>query len=528
MKDLTLRDYQGESIDGLRNGIVERHVRQMLAAPTGSGKSMCAVSLVKEASKKGSRTAFAVDRISLIDQISETFADYGIDHGIIQANHWRYRPYEKVQVISAATLARRDLSDMPPFDLLIWDEAHVLSKALLRMIEANPRMKVVGLSATPFSKWLGNTFTNIVNVTTTNKLIAEGWLSPLKVYAARAINMKGAKTRFDGEWEPTEIEKRSLAIIGDILQGWIAKTNQHFGGKVKTIAFTATVAGGEEMCRQFQAAGYNFQQVSYLDGNDEARRTKIAEFRKVDSEIDGLVSCEALGRGLDVPDIKCMIGAKPYRKSLSSVIQQVGRVMRPAPGKEFALLLDHGSNWIRFQNDIETFFENGIHTLKECDLDSKVRKEPEEGKGKNECRYCGFMMMPSDQTCPACGKERPKRRDVHEPKAGVLIEIEPGIKGKNGKALPDFLQNKARVQQELWGLALYKKKGDRVAAESFALAQYKAIYDEWPRRAFRNIQPESCSFEVGRRVTANLIRYRTGKALAAKQEPPDQPTEAGE
>lgn len=510
MKELELRGYQLLSTDGLRQGFAAKHRVQMLCAATGSGKSMCAVHLVQKAVAKGTRVAFGVDRVSLVDQISQTFADYGIEHGVIQANHWRFKPWERVQVISPATLARRDFSEMEPFGLLVWDEAHVSNAALLRMIAENPTMKVVGLSATPFAKGLGNTFTNIVNVTTTNKLIAEGWLAPLKVYAARAIDMRGAKKRSDGEWQPSEIEKRSLAIIGDILEGWIQKTTLHFGGKVKTIVFTATVAAGEEVCRQFQAAGYNFQQVSYLDGNDEARRDKIAEFRKIDSEIDGLVSCEALGRGLDVPDIKCMIGAKPYRKSLSGVVQQIGRVMRIAPGKEYALLLDHGSNWIRFEDDINEFFENGISKLEDGDLDSKVRAEPKDGKGKNECFVCGFQMMPKDETCPSCGKPRPKRKSDNMPVPGELIDVDT-IKGKNGKALPEFLQNKARVQQELWGLALFKKKGDRVAAEKFALAQYKNIYNEWPKRAFRNIEPESCSYELGRRVVANLIRYKHSK-----------------
>jgi hypothetical protein len=49
---------------------------------------------------------------------------------------------------------------------------------------------------------------------------------------------------------------------------------------VKTIVFSATVAHGEELCKRFQDAGFNFQQVSYKDGNDEKRRALIEEFRK--------------------------------------------------------------------------------------------------------------------------------------------------------------------------------------------------------------------------------------------------------
>ena len=56
------------------------------------------------------------------------------------------------------------------------------------------------------------------------------------------------------------------------------------------------------------------------------------------------MSCEALAKGFDVPDVLCLIGARPYRKSLAAHIQQIGRVMRPSPGKEFALVLDFAGN----------------------------------------------------------------------------------------------------------------------------------------------------------------------------------------
>lgn len=171
MKELVLRDYQLASIDGLRQGIAAGHRKQVLVSPTGSGKSVCAVHLVKEASRKRTRTAFVVDRISLVDQISAMFGDYGIDHGIIQADHWRYQPWEPVQVISTGTLARRETQE---FQLLVVDEAHIMIRAVLKMMDDFPNMKVVGMTASPFTKGMGDIYSNVVNVTTTNKLIADG------------------------------------------------------------------------------------------------------------------------------------------------------------------------------------------------------------------------------------------------------------------------------------------------------------------------------------------------------------------
>lgn len=505
MKELVLRDYQLESVEALRKGVAAGHRSQLLCAPTGSGKSVIATYLVREARRKLSRTAFVVDRIALCDQISSMFDEYGIEHGVIQADHWRYRPHEPVQVISTATMSRRDQAKFN-FQFLVQDEAHIQSRTVLKFIADRSQMMVCALSATPFSKGLGKTFTNIVNVRTTNQLIAEGWLTPLKVYAARAIDMRGARIKSDGEWEPTEIEKRSLSIIGDIVSGWVSKTDQHFGKPVKTIVFSATVAHGDELCRRFQAAGYNFQQISYMDGNDDKRRAKIEEFRKPNSEIDGLVSCEALGRGFDVPDTLCMIAARPYRKSLSSWLQQVGRVMRPYYGKEYALLLDHSNNYIRFRDDMEAFYECGIQTLDDSDLDSRVRKEPEEKTHQSVCA-CGYVLSPKAEECPSCGMERPKRKNGVEHKPGELVEVGKG----NGKQLKLWMQDKSQVQRELWGLALDRKKGDQTAAERFAKAQYKSIYGEWPNRPFAD--PLDCSIDVANAVKHNLIRYFKGRRV---------------
>src|SRR3546814_10772876 len=111
--------------------------------------------------------------------------------------------------------------------------------------------RVIGLSATPYAKGMSALYSNMVNVTTTNQLIAEGFLVPLKVYAAKAADMTGAKV-IAGEWAEAEVEKRGNEIISDIVAEWKQKTARHFGGPVKTIVVSATVDHGDALCRQFQ------------------------------------------------------------------------------------------------------------------------------------------------------------------------------------------------------------------------------------------------------------------------------------
>ncbi len=321
---------------GLRRGIAGGHRSQLLVAPTGAGKTVVASYLMHGAHEKRTQTAFVVDRVVLVEQTSRTLDAHGIPHGVVQSGHWRYRPSEPIQICSAQTIEKRGF--FPGCKFLIVDEAHAVRKTTAELIQSVGDLRVVGLTATPFTKGLKDLYSNIVNVATTDELTEAGYLVPMKVYAAKAIDMAGAKV-VAGEWSDKEVETRGLQIVGDIVAEWIDKTNLHFSGPVKTIVFSATVEHGAELCRQFQDAGFNFQQISYKDDNDDRRKELIEEFSRADSSIVGLVSCEALAKGFDVPDVLCGIGARPYRKSLSSHIQQIGRVLRPAPEKEFALWL---------------------------------------------------------------------------------------------------------------------------------------------------------------------------------------------
>ena len=115
----------------------------------------------------------------------------------------------------------------------------------------------------------------------------------IKAYAAVSPDMKGATVKFDGEWAEADLNIRCGQIVGDIVTEWIDKTTKHFGGWSETIS-SASVAHGEEICAQFSRAGYRFAQISYKDSDDDQRRALIDEFRKPDSDIIGLVSCEAL------------------------------------------------------------------------------------------------------------------------------------------------------------------------------------------------------------------------------------------
>ena len=199
-----------------------------------------------------------LDRIVLVDQTSNRLTKYGINHGVFQADHWKFDRTNRLQVCSAQTLERRQ--DFPEIDLLIVDECHIARVQTSEFIKNNPKVKVIGLTATPFTKGLGDLYSNVVCGATTEDLVNSKWLAPLKVYIAKEIDMTGVK-KVAGEWSADQTTERGMRITGDIVDEWIKKTHEVFGKPVKTIVFCSGVAHGSHLVDKFAQKGYNFVSI---------------------------------------------------------------------------------------------------------------------------------------------------------------------------------------------------------------------------------------------------------------------------
>lgn len=426
--NVSLRPYQVESIEGLRQGIREGHLRQILCAATGAGKSIIASKLVELHVEKQSRLCFVVDRRVLVDQFSNHLEKFGIDHGVWMASHWRWRPQALIQVCSVQTLEKAQ--QWPHCDTLIVDEAHAMQrKSLLNFIAARPNMKVVGLTATPLTKGLGKTYSNVVNVITMRQLVDQQFLVPFKVFVAKEIDVAGVKVQA-GEWLQSELETRGNQIVGDVVADYIRISNQLWGTQKKTIVFSAGVDHAIELARKFSEIGKNAIAISYKD-TDEYKQQVIADFSKPDTCIDVLISCDILTRGFDVPDVEHVIVAKPLRKSLSMHIQMLGRGARPYPGKTFCCVQDHSGNYLRFKKDWDRIFSYGIHHLN--DDAEKPKKEPTlKEKEASKCPKCGSLWASGALSCAVCGYVR-ERRSMLEAVPGEMHELDgtPAAKTTN-------------------------------------------------------------------------------------------------
>lgn len=488
---MELRPYQQDILDKLREGFAQGHRAQILYAPTGGGKTEMAIALMDATAKKYNRAAMVLDRIVLCDQTSKRLSKYSIDHGVMQSGHWRYRPYERIQVCSAQTIEKR--GSFPGLNLLIIDECHAQRAQTIEFIKNNPDVKVIGLTATPFTKGLGAVYSNVVCSATTEQLVGEKHLVPLRVFIAKEIDMTGAK-KVGGEWSKDEAGERGMKITGDVVAEWVKKTHEVFGGPKKTIVFCANVAHGADLAEKFAAAGYNFVAISYRD-SDEFKREAVEEFAKPDTTIHGLIACDILTKGFDVPDVMIGVSARPFTKSLSSHIQQMGRVMRPYEGKEFALWLDHSGNYIRFREEWEQVYHDGVDALQ--DDKEKPKKEKTEAEKKDaKCPQCNHLWPGDADTCPCCGYVRPRQNKVVNI-PGELQELGAGA---------------ARDVKQSWYSQLLHIQADRGYSPGWVGHKFRDKFGMFPRGLVD--VPAPATLEVLRWEKSRRIAWAKSKKAA--------------
>lgn len=454
---MNLWPHQQDAVEELRSLIRDGKKNIILSMPTGSGKTIVATHLIAECLGKGKRAVFVADRVQLVDQTSAVLDAEGIEHGVLMAAHWRWRPWSKVQVASAQTIQKRS---WPEADLIIVDEAHSQYKTITDRIAARDTV-AIGLTATPLTRGLGKHYDAVVTVTTTRKLIEGGTLAPFVIYAAVEPDMEGAKV-VAGEWTDEVAAERSMPLVGDC----VAEYLKHGDGK-KFIAFGVNVAHCEEMQRQFLAAGLPTGLYTYRTG-DEDRARMLGEFRKPDSYLRGLISVAALAKGFDVPDIGVVIVARPLRKSLTEHIQMLGRGLRrdPEDPAKRCVILDHSGNSLRFWDEMNEFFDEGAKELDDGSRKKKAATKKREPKPM-KCSRCHHIHAPRP-SCPACGFEYPKRSAI-EHMDGELIAL-----GSGGAATRD---DKQRIYSELLFIARRRNRKDGWAAH-----KYRALFGVWPRQ----------------------------------------------
>ena len=463
------RAFQDVAHRELRAGVLAGHQRQLVMAPTGAGKTYLALRVCHEAIQRGKRVMFICDRTTLIEQTIAVARSYGMQTpGVIQAQHPMFASWRPFQIASAQTLARRGAPGA--FDVIVVDEAHTLYGTTTKLVESTTAA-VIGLSATPFTKGLGAIYSRLVNAATMDELVRLGVLTPLRVRECVRPDMTDAKTS-GGEWTQREAGDRGKVLVGDVVTEWLAHASER-----KTIIFGPTVDYAEALAARFRDVGVRAE-VFTSHTTDVERAALLEDYRRPDARIRILISVEALAKGFDVPDVSCVVDARPLRKSLSTYIQMVGRGLRSAPGKSECLLIDHSGNARRFAADFQTVYFDGLAELDAGErLDREVRPEVEDDD-VSQCPSCGHS--PMARRCIACGFQ-PTRTPLIEHQVGESREVQ---------LLGDGASGLASSRRELYAMIRQHEheRAQRKAAEGkpegnpegSASHRYREIVGAWP------------------------------------------------
>jgi superfamily II DNA or RNA helicase len=382
-------DYQTTAIEATRDHLRAGRPSVLIVAPTGAGKTTIAAEIIHAAMARGSDVLFLAHRSELITQASKRLDLYGIDHGIIMPGTKRAKPRAQVQVASVQTLARRD--EVPPADLVIVDEAHRAKAASYRRIlEAyGANTRVLGLTATPWrldGSGLGDLFAEMVVVCQPRYLIERTpavLVSP-RVFAPVTPDLGGVKVD-KGDFEQAAIQKlmATVASVDEIIRNW----RRYADGRL-TVAFAAGVAHSLMIRDAFRAAGVA---AEHIDGTTHPMERERILADLAAGRVQVVCNADVLCEGWDCPQVSCAVLARPTQ-SLSLYLQQVGRVLRAAPGKDDAIVLDHAGNWSRFGMPTDD---------REWDLAGRKKREKNAAPVKT-CPEC-FACVPAGCTvCPEC------------------------------------------------------------------------------------------------------------------------------
>lgn len=406
---LTLRPYQEAFVGDIR-GALRSHTRVLAEAPTGSGKTAVGTYMIRGAAERGMRAMFLVHRVELLRQTSAAFRRQGVEHGVIAAGEG-FNPHHQVHVAAIATLAKR-LGRVKRPNMVIVDEAHhAVSKSWADVLAALDPRWTIGLSATPCrldGRGLGEQFDAIVHGPPVADLITGGFLSRYRVFAPTTVDMTGARTTA-GDYNRADSEALvdKPRIVGDV----IAHYSRLAAGK-RAVVFCVSIRHAEHVAEAFRAAGVP---AAAVDGKmaPADRASTLAAFEA--GRILVLTSCNLVSEGFDLPSIEAAISLRPTQ-SLALWLQQVGRCLRPAPGKDHAIILDHCGNSVR----------HGLpDDAREWSLDGRKKKARKAGEALSlrTCPTCYTIHRP-EPTCPSCGHIYAVANRAPEQVDGELGEVD--------------------------------------------------------------------------------------------------------
>ncbi|KAK4204142.1 putative ATP-dependent helicase IRC3 [Triangularia verruculosa] len=355
---IQLRAYQEECIQAVLASISQGHKRLGISLATGSGKTVIFTRLidrVQPPNEEATRTLILAHRRELVEQAARhcTNAYPGktvdIELGKLQATG-----YADITVASLQSILSKDRLlkfDPSKYKLVLVDEAHhIVAPGYLKVLEhMNLRQKhpdsptLVGVSAT-FSRSdglrLGAAIDEIVYHKDYVDMINDKWLSDVIFTTVDShVDFSTVKTKGVGNTGEFDTASLSNAVntpeLNDIvIRAWFAKAAPP--KRDSTLVFCVDLSHVAALTERFRHHGID---ARYVTGDTPAkeRAETLEQFKK--KEFPVLINCGVFTEGTDIPNIDCVVLARPTR-SRNLLIQMIGRGMRLHEGKENCHVID--------------------------------------------------------------------------------------------------------------------------------------------------------------------------------------------
>lgn len=408
------RPYQSQAITDIRAAYAAGKRRVMYQLPTGGGKSLIFGLICHSLMQKSKRAMILVHRKELLNQASSMLTFMGIEHSTLMGGP-RGRTLKPIVIASVQTVIRR-FHELPDYDLIVCDEAHLSMAASYQKIYANwPNAFVLGVTATPSrldGKGFNKSYDTLISGPDMGWLIESGFLSPYRAYAPKQkIDISEIKiTR--GDYDEKEIEEKfgSSIVIGDAVSHY-----RKYADSLPAIAFCVSINHAKKVAEQFNASGYV---ATHIEGNmDDTQRSNILS-GLANGTYNVVTSCNLISEGLDIPVCAAVILLRPT-KSVAMALQQIGRCLRVHKNKPHAIILDHAG----------ILFEHGLpDDEREWTLEGKEKKRK---KSSNMAPKVNFRHCPECQAIHPIAPQCPRCQHIYivmgkTPKTmqGDLVEID--------------------------------------------------------------------------------------------------------
>ncbi len=328
---MKLRPYQEEFIAAAERSWADGARRVLGVAATGAGKTIMTSELMR---RERGNCLFLADATELVAQNAAKYYDYAGEFAGVEMAGSTAGGFDRVVVASSQSMVNRlDRYDPDHFNLIVVDEAHrntlgAMSQSILSHFGEYSR--VLGVTGTPFRadrKELGDFYETISIDIGLDRLIREGWLSPITIKSVPMPVDLSKVGSSGGDYKASDLGE----VIEPILREAAKQLLEHAAGCKKIVVFLPLIKTSIRMARICRELGMKAVHVS---GED---RSQLGEF--VDGDARVICNAQLLTTGWDCPPVDCIMVLRPT-KSLPLYAQMVGRGTRLHPGKGRLLLLD--------------------------------------------------------------------------------------------------------------------------------------------------------------------------------------------